>query len=130
MKQLKRYSITLAIGLVIAFAVLLIKDFFSQTEAATIFAILCDAFCISGVLVTGAGLLIFSSNEGTFDILVYGVKSFWGFFKKDKTKKHDTFYDYRASRAEHKMAFGYIVLCGLILLAISGIMLALNMHYR
>ena len=129
MKSLKKYLITFLIGCVGVFLILWYKDIFSQTEPVKIFHILTDAFFVVGVVVTSAGLLVFSSNEGTFDMLVYGVRSFMDFFRKEKRNKFDTFYDYRQSRAETKLPFGFIVINGLFFLAVSFVMLFLYHQY-
>lgn len=130
MKTWKKYLITLLVGLAAVAMILLSKDFFAQTEPVNIFHILCDAFFAVGVLLTGAGLLVFSANEGTFDMLVYGVKTFVGMFRKNSAKKYDSFYDYRESRADRKLSFGFIVITGLIFLAVSFLMYYFYCQYR
>lgn len=98
------------------------KDLLAQTKPVDIFHILCDAFFAVGVLITGAGLLVFSANEGTFDMLVYGVKTFVNMFRKNSEKKYDSFYDYRESRTGSKLPFGFILICGLFYLAVGLLM--------
>ena len=129
MKSLKKYLITFLIGCVGVFLILWYKDIFAQTEPGKIFHILTDAFFVVGVVITSAGLLVFSSNEGTFDMIVYGVRSFMDFFRKEKLNKFDTFYDYRQSRADTKLPFGFIVINGLFFLAVSFVMLFLYHQY-
>ena len=129
MKALRKYVITLLIGFAAVALILWSKDFFSQTEPQKIFHILCDAFFVVGILLSSAGLLIFSSNEGTFDMLVYGVSSFVDMFRKQSKKKYDTFYDYRESRADKKLGFGFLLICGLFFLAVSFVMLYLYSQY-
>lgn len=130
MKTLKKYLITVGIGLVGVALILWSKDILSQTAAVDVFHILCDAFCVVGVVLTSAGLLVFSSNEGTFDILVYGFDSFLDMFRRKSTKKYETFYDYRASREDKKIKFGFMVITGLCFLAISMVMLWLYHRYK
>lgn len=122
MKTLKKYLITLAVGFLTVLLVIWFRGIFSQTDPEQIFHILCDAFFVAGTLLSCGGLLVFSANEGTFDMIVYGLDSFFDNFRKKSTKKYATFYDYRESRAGKKVSFGYIVFCGLFFLAISGIM--------
>ncbi len=130
MKNLKKYLITMLIGLAAVAMILWSKDILNQTEAVAVYHILCDAFFAVGVIILCIGLLIFSSNEGTFDILVYGVSTFVGMFKKNYEKKYDTFYDYRADREDKKIKFGYLLICGLILLAVSMVMYLLYRQYK
>ena len=127
MKTLKKYLITLIIGFLTVFLIASSKDVFDQTSVVKILHILCDSFFVVGVVITSIGLLIFSSNEGTFDILVYGVSSFVDIFRKKSQKKYETFYDYRESRAEKKLGFGFLLISGLIILAIS---LIIYLFYR
>ena len=51
MRKLKKYLITLGIGLLLAFGVAYSKDIFAQTELANIFHILTDSFFVSAVLI-------------------------------------------------------------------------------
>ena len=122
MKALYRFAIVLVIGLLLAALIAGSKGILSQTEPVRIFHILCDGFFVVGVVITSAGLLVFSSNEGTFDMLVYGVKTFMDAFRKERTMKYDTFYDYRVSREEKKLQYGFLLICGLLFLAIAFVM--------
>ena len=109
-------------GLLIVAAIVFAKDLFAQTNPQTIFHILTDAFFVAGVLITATGLLIFTSNEGSFDMLVYGVSSFVDIFRKTSQKKYETYFDYKESRQDKKVSFGYLLICGAIYLAIAFIM--------
>ena len=130
MKTIKKYLITLFIGFSIAGLIIWSKDIFAYTEAVRIFHILCDAFFTAGVLITSAGLLVFSSNEGTFDMIVYGVSTFWGMVRNKANRKYETFYDYRASREDKKIKFGFLLICGIFFLAVSTVMYLLYRHYK
>ena len=125
MRALKKYLITLLVGMVGVIAILASKDIFAQTVQKDVYHILCDAFFVVGVLIECVGLLIFSSNEGTFDIIVYGVSSFVDMFKKRPNRKYETFYDYRVARQDKKIKFAYLLIVGLVFLAVSGVMLLL-----
>ena len=125
MRALKKYFITLLVGMVGVIAILASKDIFAQTVQKDVYHILCDAFFVVGVLIECVGLLIFSSNEGTFDIIVYGVSSFVDMFKKQPNRKYETFYDYRVARQDKKIKFAYLLIVGLVFLAVSGVMLLL-----
>ncbi len=125
MKKLRKYLITIIVGLAAVGLIAWAKDVFAQTEPARIFHILCDAFFAVGTVMCCAGLLILSSNEGTFDIIVYGVSSFIDLFRQTSRKKYDTFFDYRESRSDKKISFGFLLICGLVFLAISIALLPL-----
>lgn len=123
MKKLRKYFITLTAGLAAGVAIAWAKGVFAQTDPASVFHILCDCFFAVGTVLCCAGLLIFSSNEGTFDMLSYGVSSFLDLFRTKSKKKYDTFFDYRESKADKKIRFGFLLICGLIFLAASLAML-------
>ena len=123
MRDFRKYLITLLVGLAGVAGILFTKDFFAQTEPVKIFHILCDAFFVIGVVMTGMGALIFTSNEGSFDMMIYGVRSFFDLFRKNPSKKYPTFYDYRTSREEKKLKFGFMLICGLFFIALSLTML-------
>jgi hypothetical protein len=130
MRSLKRYLITIGAGILATFAIVCLKDIFTVTEVAKIFHILTDAFFAVGVVMTGFGLLIYTSNEGVFDGLVYGVSTFLSMFKKDHKRKYETLFDYKESRADKKLGFGFLLISGLFFLAVSMIMLAIYSKYK
>ena len=129
MKTLKKYLITLGVQSLAVLIILLCKDVFIQTDPEKIFHILCDAFFAIGVVATGFGLLIFSTNEGVFDGLVYGVGTFIEMFKKVPNRKYQTLFDYKMAHADKKLGFGFLLICGLAFLAISMVMYLLYCKY-
>ena len=58
---------------------------FEKDNTVDVLHVLIDATFVVSVLFTGFGLLIFSANEGTFDMLSYGMTSFISLFKNRKT---------------------------------------------
>ena len=130
MRSLKKYLITAAVGLLMVGAIIWSKDLFAQTAPAAIFHILCDAFFAAGMVIFAAGVLVFSSNEGTFDIFVYGVSSFVDIFRKKSQKKYNTFYDYRENRESVKLPYGFLLITGAVFIAISLVMLYFYNLYK
>ncbi len=122
MRHLKKYLITLFAGLAAAAMIAYSKDIFAQSASQTVFHILSDSFFVVGVVITGIGLLVFSSNEGTFDMLAYGMRSFFDMFRKTSIKRYESFYDYRQERAEKKLSFGFMLLCGVFFLLVAAVM--------
>lgn len=118
-KEIKNYLITLIIGLLIAFLVMSLKGAFSEDDSKEVIKHICDGFFISSVCVGGLGLLVFCSNEGAFDMIVYGLKSFLRFFLPKKDKKYDSFYDYRVEKAKNKIRMGFILYVGLFLMLLA-----------
>ncbi len=129
MKTFIKYLITLAVGFFLAFLVMYSKNVFGMTDPATIFHILSDSFIVSGVMLGGLGLLVFVSNEGVFDILVFGTKQFFGFFRKNKEKKYADFYEYKTARQGQKLKFGSILVCGAFFILLAVVMLILHKQY-
>ena len=125
MKKIYKYLITVVVGLSLAAWVALSKNIFAETRIDIIFNTLSDAFFVPGVLITGMGGLMFVASEGMFDIFSYGITSFIDLFRKEKRNKYHTFYDYRQSKADRDFSFGFMLICGLAFLALSGIMLLL-----
>lgn len=130
MKSLKKYLITIGIGLLLVLCIVCMKDIFNVSEAGKIFHILTDAFFAVGTVITGFGLLVFTSNEGVFDGLVFGVTSFFSMFKKDLKRKYKNLYEYKADRQDKKLSFGFMIISGLFFLAVSMIMFALYNNYK
>ena len=56
---MKKYIITAAAGLAFVVLFILGKGIFNQTTPSAVFHILCDAFFVPGVCITGFGLLVF-----------------------------------------------------------------------
>ena len=126
----KKYLITIGAALTAVLVIICVKDVFNQTSPAQVLQILCDAFFAIGVIVTGFGLLVFSSNEGVFDGLLYGVGSFIDFFRTTGKRKYPTLYGYKQSRGGKKLSFGFIVISGVGLIAVSLILLIFYHQYK
>ena len=124
-ERILRYSITTAACLVVAFIICALGGIFSMHEDFRIYGLLCDAFFIVGVFVAAVGLLIFASNQGVFEMLVYGVMRFFSLFKKKpKEVKYETFYDYHVARAErNKFPYTFLIIVGLGFIIVALIFL-------
>ena len=129
MKTLKKYLITLGVGLILVFLIISSKGIFDVTDAKSVFHILCDAFFAIGCTMAGIGLLVYTSNEGVFDGLVFGVTSFFNMFRKNYEKKYKDLYEYKESKASKKYSFGFLLICGMALLAVSVVMYLFSRKY-
>ena len=129
MKTINKYLIALGIGFALTAWVVLGNDIFNQTDMADILQILADGFTLPAVLLLGSGGLVFASNEGTFDSLVYGVRSFMDMFRKERKNEFKSFYDYKESKAEKRMSFGFLLISGLIFAVLTAITLVLYTKY-
>ena len=125
MKKWLQYVIISVVNLLLALGV-----FFMQKEsievAGDIYKVLCNAFFVPGFCTLGFGLLIWSSNGGTFDMLAFGVIKIIDLFKRDVTKvKYRTFYDYRKAQQEKQHSFLEYILVGAVMIAISIVLLVI-----
>jgi hypothetical protein len=130
MRAWTKYLITMAVGLILTGLIAFSRGLLEQTELVRIYHILCDSFFVVGILTSSVGALIFVSNEGAFDPLIYGVKSFFNIFKKRENRNLPSYYDYRMARNEHKFPFGFILICGMVFLAVSVVMYMQYCKYR
>lgn len=122
--NVKRYTISICVGLAIAFWVMLTRDIFSETEVNQILIILNDAFFISGMCLTCAGGLVFVSNNGMFRMLSYGISMIFTVRKRDMNdRKYKDYYEYQKTKGEEKHSCAYLLLVGLAFIAIALILL-------
>lgn len=118
--KLLQYGMTSAVGLAIALIIMSAKGVYTQTDVVDVMHILSDAFFVSGVIIACAGLLVFVTNGGVFDMLAYGFILIFDNLRRDVTKrKYKTFYDYKQSRQEKKHSMGFMLIVGLVLIGIS-----------
>lgn len=130
--KLLQYGITTLVVGLFSLLIMWMKDLFIQTDSQEIMKILTDAFFAPGIIAVCAGLLVVASNGGTFYIFSYGLSSFANLFKKDRTKmRYKTFYDYKkAMEGQEKKPYGFILIVGLLFVAISMIFMAIWMNNK
>ncbi len=122
MRNFKKFGISLLVCSICALLLAWARGVFAQTAPVSVFHILSDCFLAVGIVASCIALLIFVSNEGTFDIFVYGLRVFWGFFRKGTPLREDTFFDYRETRQGKKVPFAFLLSCGGIFLLLSILM--------
>lgn len=124
MKKMRKYIITFGVGLIFVFLIALLKDIFQQDNAKSVFHILTDAFFAIGILMFCFGILVFSSNSGTFDMLHYGVVKLIDLIRNNiSNAKYKTFYDFKVDKHETNTPFLFLVIVGTIFVIISLIFL-------
>ena len=120
--KLLQYGITTLVLALFSLAIMFANNLFSETDSQKVMKILTDAFFAPGIIAMCFGLLIVASNGGTFHILSYGMQSFINLFVKDRSKiKYKTYFDYKQAMSDNKKPFGFILLVGLVFVAISMI---------
>ena len=124
-RRILEYSITTAVCAITTFIVLVIRGIFKNPGMKDMMLYFTDSFFSVGIICAMVGLLVFVSNGGVFDMLVYGVYRFITLFKKDHTDvKYQTFYDYRVIKAEReKSEFLFLIIVGVVFVGISMIFL-------
>ena len=119
-KQGNNFLIALLVGAGFALAVILL-NWNSGKETVRIF---CDAFTLAAVMLLGFAGLVWSRNEGTFDMLNYGVsRSFKYRYKKRDEKYKESFYDYKKRKREDRTPAWGSLWAGLVYLAIALILM-------
>ncbi len=122
----KRYLTTVGVGLLLAFAVMLLMGIFGESDIIKILIILNDAFFVSGISLICVGGLFFASNKGTFHMLSYSFSLFFQLRKHDfeKTKRTD-FYEYKKAKEEKQRSCSHFLVVGSVFIAVSLVFLAL-----
>lgn len=125
MKKILPYIITAAVGAVIAIIIMFARyNIHTAPDAVTVMHILHNAFFVPGVCLAGIGLIVFASNGGAFDMLGYAVRMFFDLFKRDLSKrKYKDFYEYRQAKKGKKRSVAFMLIVGLVFIAISVIFL-------
>ncbi|MGN0818597.1 MAG: DUF3899 domain-containing protein [Candidatus Coproplasma sp.] len=120
MKKALKYIITAAIGLAVALIIMFTHNVTGQESVKPVLTILSDAFFVPGVILAGVGLLVWVSAGGVFDMLAYGAIMFFDLFRKDlSNRKYKDFYEYRQAKKEKNRDFGFLLLVGLVFIAVS-----------
>lgn len=131
---IKRYLIAIAISLGMLLVVMYSKGLFGKYDATTntvdlnitawVFHILCDSFCITGVICCCAAGLLFCSNKGAYDGLFFGVRQAFGVMFKDPNKlKYKDLYEYKEAKSKNRAEFRYILWIGLAYLFVGIVFL-------
>ena len=125
-KVLLQYSITTAVGIIIAVVIMSAKGLFAGGSSPhDVYQILCDAFFVPGIVFACVGLIVFASHGGVFDMLGFAVLLFFDLFRKDPTKrKYKDFYEYKeAKKDKSKWGISFLLIVGLAFIFVSLIFL-------
>lgn len=128
-KNIIKYLATALICLFISLLIASSRDLFSTDDKKVLYHILADSTFIPGVLMFGIGVLVFSSNEGTFDMIAYGVKNAFLIIFSPRTSK-ETFYEYRQRKSEVKKPYKPLLLVGIVFIIISIVFTLLYINVK
>ena len=120
-KWLKPIIFAIVILVICAFAL----DIFGAEDKVEFFKDLSDCFVISGIILSGVGGISWAGNEGAFDMLSFGCKSFFSLFSKSYSKKIPrSFYDYKQEQIEKNRPWlKEALVIGLAVLAVGLLLL-------
>lgn len=119
-----RYIISFAAGFAVIFLICCLKRIFSANKASVIFQILCDAFFVTGIFWSGAGLLLVITDGGFFDVTNYGMYLFFNSFKSNvKDRKYKDYTEYREAKRSVRHGTSYLLITGVFFIAVAVIML-------
>lgn len=120
MKRALPYLITSLVGAVIAVVIVCAYKIWEISDVTQIMGTLSNAFFVPGVLIAGAGLIVFASNGGAFYMLGYGAHVFVDKFRKDISKrKYKDFYEYQEEKKKKKTKFGFMLIVGVAYIAVA-----------
>ena len=127
-KNLIKYGTSFLLGGGL-FCLYLFTREFPTAEASENFRMLSDAATIPGLLFTMFGALIWAASLGSMDGLAYGLGyALHALIPGARNVKEETYADYVAKRREkyaNSRGYGFLLVTGLIFLAIAGIFIAL-----
>ncbi|MCI8988524.1 MAG: DUF3899 domain-containing protein [Clostridia bacterium] len=124
LKKAVPYVVSAVVGMVVFTIIVCTKKIWNYDDGKQVLRILSDAFFVPGVILAGVGLLIFASNGGAFDMLSYAFIRFFDLFRRDvRNKKYKDFYEYREAKKDKKRGMAFMLIVGVIFIALAGIML-------
>lgn len=123
---MKKYFITAAIGLLLAFAIAFDRGIFNATDAAQIYLILSDACFVPGAVLGCIGILLLVSNKGAFHGISFGIKSVIASLSRHGLEgERESFYEYSERKSGKEIRIGHFLLIGGIMIALGVLFAAL-----
>ena len=120
----KSYLVDLVIGLAMGILTFVINS----QDSDILIRRLCDSFFVPGVLLLGYGGLVYCRNQGTFDVLTYGVKSAFHTHVPGASignAREESFNDYQARKTAKRKSPRGSLLAGLTYLVLAIVSLVL-----
>lgn len=110
-----------AVGLALAFGVMLTGGVFTAEGAKDVLRIVCDGFFVAGALFLGCGGIVWCYNGGAVDGLGYSAKMLINRVRPHYEEHRQSFAEYREQREKKASSPVALVFSGLNLLAIAVI---------
>lgn len=116
-----KYVVAIAVGLLLAYYVMLVNDFNNVTDEVVRLKLLADCFTVPGVVLIMASAFCWLSSKGAMDGISYAVG---GLFRRlipgAQYKEPEKYYDYVMRKKEKRQGgFGFLAVVGLGFLLIS-----------
>lgn len=118
-RTLRRYLITLAIGLAMASIIWVRDGLFSTRNTQQILKSVSNGSFLAGTLLVGVGLMVFISNSGFFDAFRYTALSIFRSFTAKGEANKEEMADYKARRRERKGQMAHLIIVGLVFMAVA-----------
>lgn len=121
-KSTRKYVITAAIGLAIAVSVTFLRGIIdAETLQDTVLAI-SDGACVAGVMLVGAGLLVWTSGNGVFDGFTYSVRqTFYIHWPRLTSGENISYSDYCERKHKKKTSVRHLMIIGGIFILIAAV---------
>lgn len=117
------YVVALLINLGIMVAFAFWKKMFTEMPTVHLYRNLSDMFFTLTVINGGVGILVWATNEGSFDAIAYGLRSFFSMFSPYGPKtKYGSYYEYKQVKGHQRYPFGFLLVYGALFLILSLIM--------
>lgn len=121
-----KYTVSFVIGAAIAILVMNMRGIFALTDFKDIMRILSDSFFVSGVCLSSAGLILFVSNDGLFDIFGFSIQLLFGALKRNvRERKYKDFYEYKEKREKKRHSVAYLLIVGIFFIVAAVVFLFL-----
>jgi len=126
MEKLRPWIGPAVVSLILLILGAVTQGLFSQPDPGQVILILCNVFFIAGVFTAGIGALTWISRKGGFDMIRYGLKTFFSLFSnKLREEREKSYHDYIKARKEEKWTWkwqfaavgGALIVISLILMA-------------
>lgn len=123
-RKTRDFLVALAVGAGITVIAVLVGF---MDKRRTVLQVLCDGFTVSGVLLLCFSGLVWSRNQGTFDMITFGVTRITKFrySKLDDEERKETFYDYRQRKSATRRNATASLKAGLAYIAAALVLLVL-----
>jgi len=118
-----KYIISFCVASLIAFIVIWIKDFFTDSVAVNV-QILADAFFVSGILFTLFAGMLYVSGEGALLGIGFVLRNIVLAFIPMGRSKHEVYREYRERKLSEarRVKYSFVLVTGLVFLAVGLIL--------